>query len=160
MTKHQGLLFLIILFSVLSLKGFGQSSELRGYVKSKTPDDNLIIASVSLLNSAGEIVYSTTTDVKYGEYVIDSIAHGRYTIQVSAPGFKTRNLTDFEIRADHRLVKNINLLPEFSRFSKKEEEEDPNALALDNDYEEKERMIQYVMYSGLAVVLVAVLALQ
>lgn len=137
------------------MQGFGQTAELSGYVKTKSSDNEITVARLSLLNQQNEVVYTVKVDNKFGEYRIDSIAHGTYTLLVSASGFKTRRITDFSIQADHRLVKDITLTPEFSRFSKKKEK-----APVEVDYEEKEKMIQYVMYSGLAIVLVAVLVNQ
>tara|TARA_R110002124_G_scaffold54371_5_gene154714 strand:- start:82 stop:549 length:468 start_codon:yes stop_codon:yes gene_type:complete len=155
MTLKNYKISLIIGLSLLLSNVFGQKAELRGYVKSSNKNETISIATVSLLNSSNEVLYSAKTDYKYGEFLIDSIAHGSYTILITARGFKTRRITDFQIHANHRLVKNIELIPEFSRFSKKKEE-----APLEVDYNEKERMIQYLMYSGLAVVLVAALILQ
>lgn len=154
--KNFSLLFFLFVFTMgIAVEGNAQTAELRGYVKSLSSNENISIATVSLLNPSGEVLFTTKTDFEFGEYQIDSIPHGTYTLLVSANGFKTRRISDFRITADHRLVKNIDLIQEFSRFSKKKEE-----APIQSDYKEKERMIQYVMYSGLAVVLIAVLALQ
>lgn len=154
--KNFALLLVHFIFSCgLAVDGIAQTAELRGYVRSNTSDENISIASVSILNASQEVLFTTKTDYKFGEYRIDSIPHGTYTLLISANGFKTKKITDFSIRADHKLVKNVELLPEFSRFSKKKEE-----APIESDYKEKDRMIQYVMYSGLAVVLFAVLGLQ
>ncbi len=155
MINSNHLFFLSIFMMGTVMFGFGQTAELSGYVKTKSSDQEITIATVSLLNQQNEIVYTVKVNNEFGEYRIDSITHGNYTLLVSAKGFKTRRITDFAIRAEHRLVKNVVLNAEFSRFSEKKEK-----VPVEVDYEEKERMIQYVMYSSLALVLVAVLVNQ
>lgn len=64
---------------------------------------------VSILDSSGVVVASILTDSQ-GDYAVNGLAPGGYTVQVSAPDFQT-NSTTVQVQSNQTSTANVELVP-------------------------------------------------
>lgn len=147
----------LTLIIVLSLPTFtfGQTAILMGEVSDKNTGKPLANVTISIKTEGGQVLKSTINDERFGDYELDSLDNGRYTVEYVCPGYKTRRFELVEIYPKHILVKNVSMVEEFSRFSKKKDKP-----KIEQVYYESENVTQYLMYSGLTMIVVAAIALR
>lgn len=148
--------FMAFAFTFFGLiDGSAQTASLKGVVMNSDNGEKLPAAQIILKTNTGLVLKQQIGLSAFGEYELDSIEAGVYTLEVKCQGFATRTFKNFEIYPEHILEKNINLKAEFSRFSKSKvtASHRPN-------YDEKEKSVQYMMYGGLAIFLFSTLALR
>ena len=152
------LFILLLIFQITSLQLSAQYAVLRGKVTDDNTGKILTSAKVMVENKQGIVIRSTSTDQSSGEYYLDSIPHGTYTIEYSFKNYKTVRLTQIDLRAQHIVVKNIELKPKFHRFMKKgtddNKEDKDNLQSL-----KEEKELPYLLYSGMTMLFVAILVL-
>ncbi len=108
---RKGLCSFVLLFIGLLLAGesiyAGQAGKIAGYIKDKDTGEPIIGANVivegTFLGGAADV---------NGYYYINNIPPGRYTIKISAVGYKTTKITDVLIKIDKTTSINVELSPD------------------------------------------------
>jgi len=96
----------LLLFAVTS--AFGQSTAtLQGTI---TDQKGAVVpnATVTIRNQGTSIERTAQTDSS-GNYQLAALPAGTYTVEVSAPGFKTESVGDFNVEVARTIVKNFQL---------------------------------------------------
>jgi hypothetical protein len=150
---HKLLILSIALFSFGSVSA--QTASLRGVVKDKITDAALPFVKVSLKGADGLEVVSAKTDFNFGEYQLDSIPAGEYQIEFWVRGYRIKRVESFVVNSNSSYTKNMKLDEEFSRFSTHKAQ-----AFLEPKYYDENHINQYLMYSGLTMIVLAAFALR
>ena len=88
MKKHY-LIFLFVM-AVLPYVGSAQTAILMGEIKDDVTSDPIPNVTVNVKSADGKIIKSVMADERFGEYEIDSLSNGIYTLEYKCEGYKTR----------------------------------------------------------------------
>ena len=102
-----GILSLLFVFSLPIHAQFGAS--LSGTVLDPT-GASIPQATVTLINPATQVTQISTSN-ETGAYHFNELAPGQYSLVVTAPGFKTNNVTDLPLAAETPRSVNVTLQP-------------------------------------------------
>jgi len=111
--KRFYILILLFLTSVLTV--FGQYGKIKGQVYDKREQKLLTYANIWLVDTKK----GTTSDI-YGNFNIDSIPVGTYSLKVAFYGYEEKTLTEIKINRDTILTIKLELAPlcEYDEHSK------------------------------------------
>lgn len=99
-----------LLFMILPLVGFSQGTQtIRGSVKDKETQVSLIGAVVQLYNDSS-LKGGAVTDVD-GNYHIDNVSPGRYTVKVQYTGYLQALMSDIIVNSGKETILNVELEP-------------------------------------------------
>lgn len=101
----------LLFFSDLML--FGQLGQVSGHLYDQREKEDLAYAIVWLVNTKK----GATTDLK-GNFLIDSIAPGTYSLKVTFLGYGDTTINDIKIQPDKKLTFNLTL-PPLCKYDKK-----------------------------------------
>jgi hypothetical protein len=105
---------LTILFLLTDFSVFGQTGTIKGQVYNRKEKHGFSKAFLWLLDTKINI----TTDIN-GNFIIDSVLIGTYSLQASFPGFGDTTVTNLKIKSDTTIQVNI-VLPPSCQYDKNE----------------------------------------
>ncbi len=89
-----------------ALTGFGQKAAVKGIIVDKTTNESIPYATVALLKAGDETAYAGSVSTENGNFSIEDIPYGSYTMSVSFIGYQSHELTGINLSSDN---KNIDL---------------------------------------------------
>ena len=102
------LYFILYFFLVPFGISFGQSGRISGIISDKKTNEAIPMATVSLLHS-DTVVKMITTDYD-GNFALENLSFGHYTLKVVAPGFQGSGKEKIKIRksSDNKISIKLN----------------------------------------------------
>jgi hypothetical protein len=103
-------LIFVLLFTIPTIV-FAQNATIKGKVVDEDSGDNLIAATVVLLDATGKTI--TGANTKYdGTYLLKNVKPGSYQLKFQYIGYQTKTVDKVEVKPDDKLTFDITLAEE------------------------------------------------
>ncbi|WP_319501793.1 TonB-dependent receptor domain-containing protein [uncultured Draconibacterium sp.] len=89
-----------------SLAGFAQKTAVKGVIIDKTTNESIPFATVAIMKAGDETAYAGSVSTENGNFIIEDIPYGSYTMSVSFIGYQSQELPGIKLSSNN---KNIDL---------------------------------------------------